>query len=111
MLQKILDPTELPEGWGCFARPDIADYLSLAWRPLEWDAGDRNYSIATSHKGIVIGETYLNEIPESIVGAAWATMLALRDGDESVMSQVTHTRQRRGRTWVAVPLQRTAAHV
>ena len=110
MFNYILSPNELPTGWGCFTRPNIEDYLSLAWRPLEWEPSDRNYSIAVSHKGILVGEVYLNDIPEPIVNAAWSSLEALRAGDEAlVLAQVSHTRQYKRKVWTVVPLQRSFA--
>lgn len=102
----------LPEGWGCFTRPNIEDYLSLAWRPLEWEPSDRNYSVAVSHKGILIGEVYLNDIPGDVLEQAWLAFAALQAGNEGmVQSMVTHTREYKRKVWNVVPLQRSPAGV
>lgn len=102
----------LPEDWGCFTRPNIEEYLSLAWRPLEWEPSDRNYSVSVSHKGILIGEVYLNEIPGAVLDQAWLAFAALKAGNERmVQSMVTHTREYKRKAWTVVPLQRGLASV
>lgn len=101
----MLQRNQLPEGWGCFTRPTIVDGVTIAWRPLDWPAEDRGYTISVSRAGIMIGESYLNDIPSTIVDAAWASLHALRAGnEEAIMEQVSHVRERRGKHWSIVPL-------
>jgi hypothetical protein len=102
------EPVSTKAFWACLARPSVRDDVSLAWRPLGWDPKDQNYSIAVSRRGILVGDVYLNEIPDAIMRLVWHALRVLQQGDNDevagLMDQVTHVRMKHGTGWRMVPI-------